>query len=214
MTSNSVQVPCVYETGIWMINPLIAGITSKMKCQIAITESDMIIAERILKRKSYITRLVDGMLMPEVTLVTIRYICPPHHGHTTQYHGHEWMTQILFIPFSSHSWDKAISNSDLETQRSRSLGVVKGQGHTVSPVYLLPFHSISIRPTIPEIQLFRNLTLKHPRSRSWERLKVLSIQWMLFLFVSHRSDQPYLRYGQNSVRLWKNTFFFKENLLK
>ena len=31
---------------------------------------------------------------------------------------------------------------------------------------------IWIRPTIPEIQLLRNLTLKHPRSRSWVRSKV------------------------------------------
>ena len=36
----------------------------------------------------------------------------------------------------------------------------------------LPFHFPSIWPTIPEIQLFRNLTLKHPRSRSGVRSKV------------------------------------------
>ena len=36
----------------------------------------------------------------------------------------------------------------------------------------LPFHFTSIRPTIPEIELFQNLTLKHPRSRSWVRSKV------------------------------------------
>ena len=28
---------------------------------------------------------------------------------------------------------------------------------------------------------------------------------MHFLFVSHQSDQPYLRYGQNSAWPWKNT---------
>ena len=34
---------------------------------------------------------------------------------------------------------------------------------------------------------------------------------MHFLFVSHQSDQPFLRYGQNSVWPWKNTseIFFK-----
>ena len=43
------------------------------------------------------TRYVDGTPMSEVTPVTIRYICPPHHGHTSQYHGHEWMTYTLFV---------------------------------------------------------------------------------------------------------------------
>ena len=39
-----------------------------------------------------------------------------------------------------------------------------------------------------------------------------SIQPMHFLFVSHQSDQPFLRYVKNSVWLWKKTiqvFFFK-----
>ena len=43
------------------------------------------------------TRYVDGTPTSEVTSVTIRYIHPPHHGHTSQYHGHEWMTHILFV---------------------------------------------------------------------------------------------------------------------
>ena len=33
--------------------------------------------------------------------VTIRYIRPPHHGHTSLYHGHEWMTHIFFVPCQS-----------------------------------------------------------------------------------------------------------------
>ena len=44
-----------------------------------------------------LTRYVDGMPTSEVTPVTIRYIRPPHRGHTSQYHGHEWMTRILFV---------------------------------------------------------------------------------------------------------------------
>ena len=47
------------------------------------------------------TRYVDGTPTSEVTLVTIRYIRPPHPGHTSQYHGHAWMTHILFIPSQS-----------------------------------------------------------------------------------------------------------------
>ena len=43
------------------------------------------------------TRHVDGTPTSEVTPVTIRYIRPRHHGHTSQYHGHEWMTHILFV---------------------------------------------------------------------------------------------------------------------
>ena len=38
---------------------------------------------------------------------------------------------------------------------------------------------------------------------------------MHFLFVSHQSDQPFPRYGQNSVWPWKNTSeIFRENLQK
>ena len=47
------------------------------------------------------TRYVDGTPTSEVTPVTIRYIRPPHHGHTSQYHGLEWMTCILFVPCQS-----------------------------------------------------------------------------------------------------------------
>ena len=88
-----------------------------------------------------------------------------------------WLTSFWFhVNRQSHSWDKAISDSDLEisTPRSRSWVWLKGkviqsaQYHINSP----RFHFTSIRPTIPEIELFRNLTLKHPWSRSWVRSKV------------------------------------------
>ena len=73
-----------------------------------------------------------------------------------------------------HSWDKAISDSDLETPRSRSWVWSKGKVIQLAQYHInsLPFHLTSIRPTILEIELFRNLTLKHPRSRSWVRSKV------------------------------------------
>ena len=121
-----------------------------------------------------------------------------------------------------HSWYKAISDSDLETPRSRSSVWSKGKVIQSAQCHInsLPFHFTSIRPTIPEIELFRNLTLKHQRSRSWVRSKVKwyivpSIQPMHFFFVSHQLDQRFLRYGQNSVWTWKNTSeIFKENLWK
>ena len=80
-----------------------------------------------------------------------------------------WLTSFSFhFNRLSHSWDKAISDSDLQisTPRSRSYN---------RPSIILThfrFHFKSIKPTIPEIELFRNLTLKHPRSRSWVRSKV------------------------------------------
>ena len=123
---------------------------------------------------------------------------------------------------SSHSWDKAILDSDLEISTPRSRSWVWSKGKVIqSAQYHINwprFHFTSIRPTIPEIELFRNLTLQYPRSRSWVRSRshiVPSIQPMHFLFVSHQSDQPFLRYGQKSVWPWKNTSeIFKENLPK
>ena len=86
-----------------------------------------------------------------------------------------WLTSFSFhVNRPPHSWDIAISDFDLETPRSRSW--VWSRGNVVQSaqyhINSLPFHFTSIRPTIPEIQLFRNLTLKHPRSRSWVRSKV------------------------------------------
>ena len=49
-----------------------------------------------------------------------------------------------------------------------SFFIQSAQYHIKSP----RFHFTSIRPTILEIELFQNLTLKHPRSRSWVRSKV------------------------------------------
>ena len=134
-----------------------------------------------------------------------------------------WLTSFLFIVNRPpHSWNKAISDSDLETPRSRSWVWSKGKVIQSAQYHInsLPFHLTSIRPTIPEIELFKNLTLNHPKSRSWVRSKVKShivpsIQSMHLLFVSHQWDQSFLRYGQNSVWPWKNTSeIFKENLPK
>ena len=125
-----------------------------------------------------------------------------------------WLTSFSFhVNQPSHSWDKTISDSDFETPRSRSWVWSKGKiiQSAQYPINLPALHFASIRPKNPEIQLFRNLTLKNPRSMSWMRSKIKvtyiipSIQPMHFLFVSHQSHQPFLRYGQNSVWPWKNT---------
>ena len=81
-----------------------------------------------------------------------------------------WLRSFSFhVNRPPHSWDKAISDSDLETPRSKSWVWSKGKVIQSAQYHInsLPFHFTSIWPTIPEIELFRNLTLKHPRSRSW-----------------------------------------------
>ena len=86
-----------------------------------------------------------------------------------------WLASFSFIVNRlPHSWDKAISDSDLETPRSRSWVWSKGKVIQLAQYHInsLPFHLTSIRPTILQIELFRNLTLKHPRSKSWGRSKV------------------------------------------
>ena len=86
-----------------------------------------------------------------------------------------WLTSFSFIVNRPpHSWDKAISEYDLETLRSRSWVWPKGMVMQSAQYHInsLPFHFTSTRPTIPEIWLVRNLTLKHSRSRSWVRSKV------------------------------------------
>ena len=91
------------------------------------------------------------------------------------------------------------------------MGVVKGQGHVVGPVSdSLPFRFCSIRPTILEIQVHKNLTFKiqgqgngwGQRSRSHSSP---SIQLMHFLFISCHSDPPFLIYGNRVPDLERNT---------
>ena len=88
-----------------------------------------------------------------------------------------WLTSFSFhVNRPSHSWDKDISDFNLEisTPGSRSWVWWKGKMIQSAQYHInsLGFHYTSITPTIPEIELFWNLTLKHPRSRSWVRSKV------------------------------------------
>ena len=128
-----------------------------------------------------------------------------------------WLTSFSFyVNWPSHSWYIAILDFDLEISTPGSRSWVWSNGKVIQSaqyhINSLRFHFTSIRPTIPEIELFRNFILKHPRSRSWGQMSrshiVPSIQPMHFLFVSHQSDQPLLRYGQNSVWPWKYTSEF------
>ena len=88
-----------------------------------------------------------------------------------------WLTSFSFhVNCPSHSWDKAISDFDLKISTPGSRSWVWSKGKIIQlaqyHIHSLRFHFTSIRPTIPEIELFRNLTLKYPRSRSWVRSKV------------------------------------------
>ena len=86
----------------------------------------------------------------EVTAFTIRYIRPPHHGQTSQYHGQEWMTHILIVPCQSATLFLRSSNFRLclWTFKVKVMGSVKGQCHTVGPVsYQLTFFSFHIDQT-------------------------------------------------------------------
>ena len=99
----------------------------------------------------------------------------PHLTMVTQSQYHGWLTSFSFIVNRlPHSWEKAISDSDLETLRLRTRVLSKGKVIQSAQYHInsLPLHFTSIRPTIPEIELFWNLTLKHPRSWSGPRSEV------------------------------------------
>ena len=55
-----------------------------------------------------------------------------------------WHTSFLFhVNWPSHSWDKAISDSDLETSRSRSWVWSKARSYSLPNILLIPFLFIS-----------------------------------------------------------------------
>ena len=103
------------------------------------------------------------------------------------------------------SSNKAISNFDLETTRSKSWLWPKGNA-IQSAQYLIDFFSFcftSIRYQFLRYSYFEIWPSKIPRSRSRVRSKVKSrshsspsIQQMHLLILSHQADQPFLRYVQ------------------
>ena len=104
-----------------------------------------------------------------------------------------WLASFSFyVNRPSHYCDMIISDSDLITPRSRSWVWWKGKviQSAQYPLNSLPFHFISIRPTIPKIQLFQICLWNIPGQghewgqRPWSHI-ILSIQRMHFLFVSH-----------------------------
>ena len=135
-----------------------------------------------------------------------------------------WITSFSFhVNRPPHSWDIAISYSDLETPRSRS-GVLSramsySQPNIISTHILFISHQSDqqfLRYSYFEIWWHWNIQGQGHEWGQRSRSHIIpSIKPMHFLFVSHQSDQPFLRYGQNSVWPWKNTSeFLKVNLPK
>ena len=133
-----------------------------------------------------------------------------------------WLTSVsLHVNRSSHSWDKAISDFDLKISTAGSRSLVWSKGKIIPSaqyhINSLRFHFTSNRLTIPEIELFRNLILKHPRSRSWVRSKVSHILYPVsnrctsFLFHLNRTNHSW-DMAKIVFDLEKNTSnFFKGN---
>ena len=123
-----------------------------------------------------------------------------------------WLASFsLHVNQPSHSWDKAISNSDLETPRSRSLVWSKGKLYNWFSIQLICFLFIShqsdqqfLRYSYFEMWPWNIRGQGHEWGQRSRSHIIPSIQLMLLLFVSHKSDQLFLRYGQNSIRSWKN----------
>ena len=134
-----------------------------------------------------------------------------------------WLTSFLFhVNRPTHSWDKAISDSDLETPRSRSWVWSKGKVIQSAQYHInsLPFHFTSIRPTIPETRVISKFDLETSKVKVMSEVKgqghilyPVSNQCTSFSFhinrINHSWDMAKI------VWPWKNTpKYFKENLPK
>ena len=121
-----------------------------------------------------------------------------------------WPISLSFhVNRPSHSWVKAISDSDLETPRSGSSVWSKARSYSRSSILLIHFiftshqsHQQFLRYSYFEIWPW-NI---HGQGHEWGQRSrphiIPSIQPMHFLFVSHPSDQPFLRYAQNTGSVW------------
>ena len=93
--------------------------------------------------------------------------------------------------------------------KDKVLCVVKGKNHIVSPVSnwfaFFLFHINQI--TIPEIQLFWNLTLKNRRSRLWVSSKV-KVTW----FTQYPTDAPPFRFTSTGPTIIPNRVTLKKHI--
>ena len=115
----------------------------------------------------------------------------------------EWFTYFSFhVNRPSHSWDKAISDFDLviSTPGSRSWVWSKGKVIQSAQYHISPFHFhfTSIRPTIPEIELFKKLDLETSKVKVMSEVKgqghilyPASKQYTSFLFHIHQTNHSW-----------------------
>ena len=123
-----------------------------------------------------------------------------------------WLTSFSFhVNQPPHSWDKAISDSGLETSRSRSWLWAKGKA--IQSVHIILTHYLFISNQSDQQFLRYSYFEMCPsniqgQGHEWGQRSrshiIHSIQLMHFLSVSHQWDQPFLRYGQNSLTLKKH----------
>ena len=119
-----------------------------------------------------------------------------------------WLASFLFhVICLSHSWDKVISDSDLETRRSRSLVCHFLFISHQSDQHFLRYSYFKIWPWNIQGQ-----------GHEWglrSRYHIIrTTQLMHFIFISHQSDQPFLRYGRNKVWPSKNICAIKKTFAK
>ena len=146
-------------------------------------------------RKNSMLQLFE-LDMSEVTPVTIRHICPPHHGHISQFYGHEWITHIRFlhcqsaVPFLKYGYFRLWPwNSKVKV-----MGVVKGRSHIVSSVsYKFASFSFHINQT----------------NNSWDTaISKLDLETSKVKVMSENKGQGHIL---NPVSNWCTSFLFNIN---
>ena len=121
------------------------------------------------------------------------------------------LTSLSFhVHWPSHFWETTFSNCDLENPRTRSwqrwtLKVTTWVQHSIDSN---PFHSLSIYHAIPEIRIFKNLTLKiqgqgHGWSQSWKSQSGCNILTTHTPFVPCQLAIPFTKYSVFKIWPWK-----------
>ena len=147
-------------------------------------------------------------LKPKVKVIMGEVDIESHKVGVTSYR----LTSLSFhVNRPSHSWDTTFSNFDLENPRSKSwvrwtLKVTAWVQHSIDSH---PLNSMSISLLIPEIWLFKNLTLKiqsqgHGWGECWKSQSGCNILSILIPFVPCQSALSFLRYSIFKIWPWKS----------
>ena len=123
-------------------------------------------------------------------------------GHKVGITPYRFISLLFHVKWPPHSWDTAISKSSFKVK-------VMGDVKVERSVNSHPFHSMSIRHPIPELQLFQNLTLKikgqgHGSGHSSKSQCGSNILSTRIPFVPCQSASPFLRYSIFKIWPWKS----------